>query len=737
MAAAVLIGLIAGITATAVRPSPAAAFTGAWQQISAGGDHTCGIQTDGGLWCWGRNDHGQLGLGGRAHRFVPTQVRPDSRWSDVAASHRHTCAVRVDTTLWCWGSNSVGQLGLSDRRDRWSPTVVGTGWRSVASSYLHTCGIRIEGTLWCWGGNDHDELGLGPAATGVDRLWPQQVTPATIWAEVTTGFAHTCARWTSGVLWCWGRGDHGALGRGTEDRFYPTQVDDAIWSAVTSGADHTCGLRGRPGTLWCWGRGALGRLGVGGGANLSVPTQVGTAATWRNVSAVDSHTCGSIGDAVRCWGWNAFGQIGIGSTINQLVPVPVQPATRWSVVAAGMAHTCAIRVDGGLSCWGKNSTGQLGIATGTESEPEPRRVLDRPAWMIAATGYASHHTCAVRTDGTAWCWGLNDRGQLGYSTFISFGVVPRQVGPLTTWGSVAVGQQHTCGVHIDRTLWCWGANDNGQLGLGTRTDAPTPTRVAVPAGFAGWIAVTAGGSSTCAVAERPASALSTLFCWGDNEHHQVGDGTTTDRLVPTAVYASGFDGISAGNVHACASAAGGGYLYCWGNGRYGQLGLGATGAAARPMRVTTGFWRGATAGAFHTCGVADGGTLACWGHNGRGQLGLGDTVDRNVATAVGPANDWGVVGTGGTHTCGIRAGSVFCWGGNSFAQLGLGFHTDVRAPETATLTAAAAVTAGGQHTCALRSEGSLWCWGRGDSGQLGVGPDAPVSQLTPRLVPLL
>jgi alpha-tubulin suppressor-like RCC1 family protein len=204
-----------------------------WASVTTGGDHTCGIQLDGTLWCWGRNLHGQLGLGDARDSDRPQQVQSDATWTDVTAGAQHTCAITDDATLWCWGDNDSGELGLGDETDRSVPTEVGEsgGWSDVAAGlpycefgcvHVHTCASRSDGSLWCWGDNARGELGLGDKA---DRLVPGEVNGSSWAGAVGAGGADSCGVQADNTLWCWGGNNFGRLGLGdTHNRKVPTQV---------------------------------------------------------------------------------------------------------------------------------------------------------------------------------------------------------------------------------------------------------------------------------------------------------------------------------------------------------------------------------------------------------------------------------------------------------------------------------------------------------------------------------
>jgi alpha-tubulin suppressor-like RCC1 family protein len=261
--------------------SPTGDSTGrVWLSVSSGSAHTCAIQRDHTLWCWGLNLAGELGTGDTLERRLPVRTGAEADWVQVASGAGHSCGVRINHTLWCWGSNQFGQLGLGRRapQDRLIPTRVGSDkdWASVVAGYAYTCGLRLDDTLWCWGYNKHHQLGLGDMAR---ELWPTQVSPGSTWTQASVGDFnrrdHTCTVQTDGTLWCWGVNKFGQLGQGdTDDRTLPTQVGTAVdWAQVDVGFAHTCATR-TDHTLWCWGANYWGQLGLGDEATRLVPTQV-------------------------------------------------------------------------------------------------------------------------------------------------------------------------------------------------------------------------------------------------------------------------------------------------------------------------------------------------------------------------------------------------------------------------------------------------------------------------------
>jgi alpha-tubulin suppressor-like RCC1 family protein len=357
-----------------------------------------------------------------------------------------------------------------------------SAWIRIATGGYHTCGIREGNTLWCWGSAAYGELGTGATA---DQEQPQQITrPTAGWTSVAAGYAHSCATRNDGSLWCWGYNRDGETGTGTTANIArPHQLTTPAptgWASVTAGILHTCAIR-TDGTLWCWGDNGAGALGIGSTVSQDLPQQVTTPATtgWGSVTAGNYHTCATRTDGTLwCWGFNDEGQLGIGNTIDQDLPqqVTTPAADGWSTVAGGGGHTCATRTDGTLWCWGFNSAGELGIGN-TTNQHLPQQVVTPAAtgWTSVTAGGGT--TCALRTHALR-CWGYNGQGQLGIGSTVSQDLPRRVLVPSPTgWSRLALGITHTCATHTGHTLWCWGDNQHGDLGLGTTTQQDLPQQV--------------------------------------------------------------------------------------------------------------------------------------------------------------------------------------------------------------------------------------------------------------------
>jgi alpha-tubulin suppressor-like RCC1 family protein len=347
---------------------------------------------------------------------------------------------------------------------------------------------------------------------------------------------------------------------------------------------------------------------------------------------------------------------------------PFHVGLTFSSVAAGVMHTCGI-TSGGAYCWGNNYNGRLGAPTGTlalDSVP----VLVSGGLNFASISAGANQSCGVTTSHSAYCWGINDNGELGNGTTAP-SLAPGPVNGALSFTSISAGFGHTCGVTTDHAVYCWGANDSGQVGNGTRTRSLTPALVSGSGTTLLVASVAAGGGFTCGLTTGNA-----VYCWGDNQGGQLGNGTTVTSSTPVLVSGSGttrlFTSVSADS-HTCGVTTSDA-AYCWGYNNTGQLGTGSsTLPATTPVAVGGGLtFRSVSAGAGFSCGVTTGNAAYCWGFNSGGRLGIGDTITTFSPVAVSGGLSFASVSTG-FHTCGPTTNNVlYCWGYNDNGQVGDG-----------------------------------------------------------------
>jgi alpha-tubulin suppressor-like RCC1 family protein len=229
-----------------------------------------------------------------------------------------------------------------------------------------------------------------------------------------------------------------------------------------------------------------------------------------------------------CWGADGDGQLGNGAAGPSSTPVAVDTPTgvTFTAIEVGYDHTCALDTQGSIWCWGLNTDGQLGIGVPGPGEPSPLQV-EKPAGLtFTDTSLGWNHTCALDNEGRAWCWGSNLDGQLGYLG--SDSDVPVQVDTDVRFETLDLGSIHSCGIDSSGTAWCWGGN-GGALGDGTAASRPTPGEVHAPPGVT-FASISGGEEHTCGL-----DTTDVAWCWGYNESGRLGDGTITQRLTPVEV----------------------------------------------------------------------------------------------------------------------------------------------------------------------------------------------------------
>lgn len=345
-----------------------------------------------------------------------------------------SCGVSAEGALSCWGHNDAGQLSLSEMPNVLVPTRVGSErFASVDLGFRNTCALTGEGVLLCAGLNAAGTAGVG------DRMARSTLTPVAAdarFTSVSTGYTHTCAIAEDSSLYCWGRCcDQLGVGVRSEDLLVPTRISDG-WTQVSAGgfdgAGHACAIR-TDGSLWCWGDNHRGQLGVGDLSDRSEPTQVR------------------------------------------------QPSGPWAQVQVGGDFTCAIRHDTGLWCWGYAVNGALGLGAidGTE-QPLPLEHAE-DGWSDVAA--AARTACALKRDGSLWCWGNNEAQQLGQMgmTELLGAVSPLRTHADRVWSRVFGGQRHLCALDAEGDAFCWGNNDHAELGVGSVGEpTPRPNSVLLP-----------------------------------------------------------------------------------------------------------------------------------------------------------------------------------------------------------------------------------------------------------------
>ncbi len=345
-----------------------AATDGDMLAVAVGGSTSCGITVAGAVSCWGDGSYGTLGNGAvQVNSTTPVGVNGlGSQAASLSVGDRHACAVTTGGTLSCWGDDQEGQLGdggRTPRSDPVSPFGLVAVVARVAAGATHTCAVTTTGAAKCWGDNSYGQLGNGTTSASLTPSDVQGLAAGVV--AIAAGRGFTCALETAGNVKCWGDGGTGQLG-GQASSSKP--VDIALGStakAVAAGARHACALT-TAGALLCWGADDVNQLGDGGSVTPRTrPVQVPGAGAFGSVSAGGDETCAvDQAGAVRCWGADPVGDVGPGPAGPAVVPSLKGGVASVAVVAG---HACAVMLGGAPKCWGANATGQLGDGTTIDS----------------------------------------------------------------------------------------------------------------------------------------------------------------------------------------------------------------------------------------------------------------------------------------------------------------------------------------------------------------------------------
>jgi len=652
-----------------------------YARVFAGADATCAVRKDdGSLWCWGDNYGGVLRDGTEVSRWSPVLSQgPGQAFDELGLAHGLGCILTPGGAVSCWGESG----GPS------TPTGLSGGVRGLNVRGLGTnCAVMVDGTVKCWGGSRR------VFGSDLSPTVPTTIAGLTGIRTIDVSNDHACALTNAGSVTCLGGNVDGQLGDGTTTgRLTPREVPGlagvkrVVVGAGLVGNAFSCALT-NAGAVKCWGMSAV----IASGERTASPVDVpGLASGVTDIVAGMRRACALLDTGgVKCWG---LGPLGDGTEQSSGSPVDVLGLNDAVAIVAGAYHQCALRSSGAVACWGTNDHGQLG--TGEPWRTVPVDVaLPAPVTSLSSAGdavaaiaagamgwgastanqvlpgsskgtsppftlsplagtaqveLAPSFGCARDDGGGVKCWGSNISGQVGSGTSAERVLAPEQVQGLTTGATdVSVGSGHACAV-VGGGVKCWGDNEYGQLGDGTKTDRPTPVTLA--GATSGVLSVVAGDKRTCVRTADNAVRCVGVF---------PGNGTPESTSLVDVV-ASGVTALGGSSQRTCV--ADGTSVRCWSS----------TGPAPSPVPGLSGAI--AIAGSpGHTCVVTPAGGVKCWGTNGRGQLGDGTLLQRTEPVdVVGLSSGVVRVVAGDEHTCALTArGGVKCWGANAACQLGLG-----------------------------------------------------------------
>lgn len=657
----------------------------------------------------------------------------------AGAAKGHMCALRLDGKLDCWGAYMY-RNGKNTGNNFADEVAGATNIRDIGMGYAeHNCYIDTAGEVYCFGENATRQLGNG-LTTGTGT--PQKLAGYTGVKKVTVGMGFTCIITSTDQVRCWGSNVDATVGQATTTSVYSTPtlygyitkaIDVAAGNRMACAIDEDTGTR----TVKCWGKMGTGAVATPVPISITgLPNDIATLSVNGSTYADVRHACGltATGD-VWCWGSNYRSRRGAASgsvpwAAANMVAMPVKAKK----VKVGTDSSCALGVDDNLYCWG------MGLPSNTNqyelTESFVPHVMDSFGETITDFQLGELASCAVTASTRVKCWGFNRYGELGNGFWgDGFRAVAFSPGQSSaTYTQVVTGASSSCALRANKTVTCWGQNNEGQLGTNNR-NALTRPQFTLP--ITNVQKITGRFQHYCALTEAGA-----VFCWGLNETGQIGNNSASGERVLTPyqipqTYPSGVAGlpgsikdISAGYNHTCAVNSSGGVL-CWGNNGAGESGH-ATISEARPYptavpNLTSGVVS-VHAGISSTCAIKATATtkeIYCWGYNANGIVGAGTPI--GGATHVPQLIETITttkeikISMGNFGACYLHDGTVKCWGNRTVhaaiplttQATGTVTTTPIAAPQ---LTGVTDISLGAFGGCATMATGTVKCWGLDNSG---------------------
>jgi alpha-tubulin suppressor-like RCC1 family protein len=687
--------------------------------VSAGGYHSLALKSLGTVWGWGDNNWGQLGDDTSIERHTPVNTLNLSDTVAISAGFTHSMALKSDGTIWSWGRNTYGQLGHHPYVNQDLPSQVPdlNGIFAIATGSYHSLALKSDGTVWAWGYNNYGQL--GNSDQGTYSSTPRQTLNLTNVVAIAGGQYHSLALKADGTVWAWGYNYYGQLGNNTWDNSQnPVQVfnlTDVV--AIAAGGTHSMAIK-TDGTVWTWGSNSDGKLGNNNpGVNSNVPVQ---ANGLTEAIAIDGGQDFSLAlkanGTLWTWGTNGYGQLGDNTYVRKTVPTQLITPTDVISISGGYTYTLALKSDGKIWSWGNNIYGALGDDT-VITRPYPVNVKNLNLGIVVnpKVGASCFSTFVLKKNGTVWAWGHNQYGDLGINTWQDRYKLPVQTLLLTDVISIVPGTYHALALKSDGTVWAWGNNQYGQLGQGPGDFQDRRFPVQVP-GLTNVVTISTGFYHSMAI-----KADGTTWIWGRNDTGQLGDNTSTNNPTPTMLNLDNVVDIAGGFFHTLAVKADGS-VWTWGLNDYGQLGDGTYNSHYIPVQIPgINNVKKVAGGYSFSLTINNDGTVSAWGSNDSGQLGNNTYVwARNTP---GPVSNISQIidVSGGYYYCqALKSdGTVWVWGSNYYYQCDGSGRTNLRVPEQVPGLFATASDTGAQHSVIVKADGTVWTWGCNYWGGLG------------------
>jgi prepilin-type N-terminal cleavage/methylation domain-containing protein len=761
-----------------------------WKKVSSGANGHCAINYKNETFCWGANAAGQIGDGTYIGRITPTKIASGAIPSDVYLididqGEEHTCGLGSNGKMYCWGANWTGQIGINSTSPRFvlTPTLVQNGAipadvtiKSFAASAYNTCAIGSNNATYCWGYGSDGQNGDGNSTrrtvptTTIRGDMPVGVYLTSIKSNVET----FCGLASNSRVYCWGGNYFGAIGNdSTINVNRPTAVlsgsmpADVVIKDLAVGGYHACAVS-TLNNIYCWGYNSNGSLSNGTFNQSGIPTtalkgEIPSDAVIESIYSGWYVTC-VITDNTEtyCWGENINQTLGNNTMTNSNTPVKITNLvipddTKILSVEIAVSSACAITTkNGSIYCWGDNMSGELGLGiTNNRNSPTLTHDGEIPNGVSVIKSVTSNFFgCLLASNEKAYCWGHTPVGLDANTPIeIEHGSTPSNV----TFKDISAGWSDLCLIGSDEWLYCLGSNNHGSVGNGSSTavNSLVPiSRGAIPEGVT-IKKVSSGGYHNCVLGSDKK-----VYCWGHNTYGSLGNGNTTASSVPVEVLQGAIpDGItieyladmSSGGYHNCVIGSNNS-TYCWGRNNYGQLGDNSVINKTSPVLISAGnipsgtYARSVSSGIYNTCINASNNLIYCWGLNDKYQLGWNTlnyvTTPRSTARGEIPTGIIKQLITGRDRTCAIASNDkAYCWGSDEFGSLGHGDWGDYSYLPRMVVNGESvngtfkSISPGFLFTCGTSVDNKSYCWGSGyRAGLLGnnsndhLGYPQPIAQ---------
>jgi alpha-tubulin suppressor-like RCC1 family protein len=601
-------------------------FTKPVLKVVAGYDNFCAIHADSTMSCWGSNPFNIFNTTPAYNDQMKPTFYPDlTDVKDVNIGIFNICVIKNDNSLYCNGHNASGQVGDGTYQDRVALTLINIpDVRSVSVGIRTVCAVNNSNEAYCWGNNLSGNLGNPNVPYGSPV--PQLVTVTMDIKDIILGESTTCGVHSDNSVTCWGANTHGEAGAGnlneTQNGF---SIPDLTLFSGSFAQNTICGLNSDQDIL-CWGGNYNGQAGQPQPEIVTVPTQVAPHITiyksLSNLIAGQANTCMNVEGQLYCWGNNEQGQFGYrNQNFQEVYPVKIIGAENFVQTTIGFGFICHLNANSKVVCAGLNNYGQSGK---DPSENAVRTLFEIPGLEgITKIQAGARSICALKNDGTVWCWGDNENGTLGDGTFTSTHI-PQQVLNLANVVEISLHTRssHACARKSDNSVWCWGSNSNGQITGKAGDNSNVPLLIER---FNDVASLSVGGYHTCIL-----SSFGKVTCIGSNAYGQLGIGNNDDNFDFKEVPLNNIVKVAAGESHVCALDSFKN-VSCWGWNNEGQLGNESYEDSKYPVKVISKV-DDLAVGAAHACVLTSDNKLGCWGFNGNAQFGNGNNFNRNVPT---------------------------------------------------------------------------------------------------------